>query len=69
VIEKIWFRRTQDTNRPTIVLRHANNITTVYEITEAEYDHWVPDTNHLHGENRRVGTIWEKDLFPNLKAK
>lgn len=68
MITKIFFRRTTTDNKPQIVLVNAAGAPQYFEISEAEYDHWVPDTNHLHGEDIRHGIDWEKEPIPNLKA-
>jgi hypothetical protein len=69
VITKIFFRRTQTDNKPTVTLVSDDGSLKIFNISEAEYDFYVPETNHFHGENLREGITWEKPFSANLKGE
>lgn len=69
MINKIFFRRTQTDNKPTITLMSDDGSIKTLFITESEYDFYVEDTDHLHGESLRDGIRWEKPLSANLKGE
>jgi hypothetical protein len=73
MITKIWFHRTTPGNAPGITLFVTNQDGTTgvlsFDVSEEVYDTWVPDTNHIPGENLNEGIIWEKPLVPDLKTR
>ena len=69
MITKIFFRRTQIDNKPTITLISDDGSVKTFNISETEYEFYVPETNQFHGENLQEGIIWEKPLSANLKGE
>lgn len=76
MITKVRFVRDEN-GRPQLVLfmKRYNRIKghfitqDPFDISEAAYKEWVPDTNRgFPGENRKDGVVYDKPLKANLKA-